>query len=211
MQVGALRPYERSLLTGAPLRLRHEDGSVTVLDVGRWLGPAQDADLSVVVRAEGPALDVGCGPGRIVEALTAQGVLAVGIDIAATAVRLTRQRGLPVLRRDVFGRLPGEGRWGTVLLLDGNIGIGGDPGLLLARARALLTPRGRVLVETAADDGADERLTVRFTHADAPIGPSFPWANVGRTALERYGTAAGLRIVDRWEAGGRQFAELRPD
>ena len=31
-----------------------------------------------------------------------------------------------VLHRSVFDRLPGTGRWGTVLLLDGNLGIGGD-------------------------------------------------------------------------------------
>ena len=52
--------------------------------------------------------------------------------------------------RDVFGPLPGEGRWDTALLADGNIGIGGDPVALLARVRELLAPEGRVVVDLAA-------------------------------------------------------------
>lgn len=210
MQVGALRPYERSLVTGAPLRLHDADGRVSDLDVARWLEPADAADRSVVARAVGPALDVGCGPGRILAALAGEGLLALGIDIASTAVRLTRQRGLMALQRDVFGRLPGEGRWATIVLLDGNLGIGGDPCRLLTRAGHLLTPNGRVLVETESDDSVDERLVVRFTHDAAPIGPSFPWARVGHDALAGHSADAGLRIVDRWHAAGRSFAELHP-
>ena len=41
--------------------------------------------------------------------------------------------GGPALVRSVFETLPGEGRWDTVLLMDGNIGIGGDPAALLGR------------------------------------------------------------------------------
>ena len=37
-----------------------------------------------------------------------------------------------MVRRDLFGALPGEGTWSHVLLADGNIGIGGDPVTLLS-------------------------------------------------------------------------------
>ncbi len=50
----------------------------------------------------------------------------------------------------MFAPLPGEGRWGTALLADGNIGIGGDPVALLRRLREVLDPRGRIVVELAA-------------------------------------------------------------
>ena len=43
-------------------------------------------------------------------------------------------RGATVLQRDIFGPLPGEGRWGTALLFDGNVGIGGDPAASYAAA-----------------------------------------------------------------------------
>ncbi len=209
MQIGALRPYERSLIDGEPLRLWHEDGRVVALDIERWLAAADQVDADVLTRATVPVLDVGCGPGRILAHLTDRGMLSLGIDIAATAVSLTRGRGLNALRRNIFARLPGEGRWGSVLLLDGNIGIGGDPATLLERARQLLVPTGRVIVETHPDRHVDEQCTVRFTHTGEPIGPSFPWAHVGLDALSRYGELAGFTIIETWTARARAFAVLQ--
>ena len=106
MQPGALQPYERALLTREPLRLHHDDGRVTLLEVSRWLGAADSADHTVLSRALAPVLDVGCGPGRIVAASTARGMLTLGIDIADTAVSMTRARGMNALRRDVFAPFP---------------------------------------------------------------------------------------------------------
>ena len=45
-----------------------------------------------------------------------------GIDVSPVAVAQSEARGAAVLRRCVEARLPGEGRWGTALLIDGNIG-----------------------------------------------------------------------------------------
>jgi SAM-dependent methyltransferase len=210
MQAGALRPYERSLMTREPLRLHHADGGATLLEIDRYLDPADAADRSALARAVGPVLDVGCGPGRIVAALADQGMLTLGIDIAETAVAITRARGLNALRRNVFARLPGEGRWSTIVLLDGNIGIGGDPVRLLTRVRALLAPTGRVLVETHSNPRADEQLIVRFARSGAPLGPSFPWAHVGLSALHRYADRLDFAVDETWESTGRTFAVLTP-
>lgn len=206
MQPGALQPYERALLTREPLRLHHDDGRVTLLEVARWLGAADAADNTVLSRAVAPLLDVGCGPGRIVAASTERGLLTLGIDIADTAVAMTRARGMNALRRDVFGHVPGEGRWASVVLLDGNIGIGGDPEALLRRARELVQPSGRILVETYADPDADEPLTVRFAHDGLPVGPFFRWAHVGIGALREHAAPVGLHVTDTWAAAGRTFA-----
>ena len=75
--------------------------------------------------------------------------MALGIDVVHEAVGQTRARGAAALRRDIFGAVPGEGRWQTALLADGNVGIGGDPVALLRRLRRLLLPGGRVVVEVA--------------------------------------------------------------
>jgi SAM-dependent methyltransferase len=208
MQVGALGPYEQSLLTASPLCLHDTGGRVTSLDVARYLGAVDDADRSVLARCVGPTLDVGCGPGRFVAALTERGVVALGVDIAETAITLTRDRGLRAVLRSVFAPIPAEGHWRTVLLMDGNIGIGGDPALLLARVHALLAPGGQVLIETHADPDADEMLTVRFSQHGEVIGPSFPWAYVGVGPLLGYARELGYGAPEVWSAAGRTYVSL---
>jgi SAM-dependent methyltransferase len=208
MQIDALPAYEHSLARGTALHLRHPDGRTVTLDVARWLAPADAVDLDALDRAVGPALDVGCGPGRIVAGLAAHGHLALGIDIAATAVAMTRARGLNALRRDVFGHVPGRGRWATAVLLDGNIGIGGDPLALLSRIRALLTPLGRVIVETHHEGAVDDRQRVRFVVCDDIVGPEFAWAFVGADALVEYAWRAGFGAAQRWTNGARAFVML---
>ncbi len=115
--------------------------------------PECPGDRSLLDRCRGPALDVGSGPGRLTVALAERGVPVLGIDIRPGAVAAARSAGALVMLRDVFGRVPGAGRWMTVLLADGTIGIGGDPAALLRRAGELLAPQGRALVELAPAGG----------------------------------------------------------
>ncbi|MEV0779125.1 methyltransferase domain-containing protein [Streptomyces sp. NPDC050433] len=207
-------PYADALRAGhGPLFLRRTDGWLLPLDVERWCARADAADLSALRRCEGAVLDIGCGPGRFVAALAARGRRALGVDVSAAAVERTLRLGGSALRRSVFDPLPGEGRWGTVLLVDGNIGIGGDPGGLLIRAGGLLTHGGLIIAETAPVD-IDERVRVRVDDGRRPApggaaGSHFPWARLGTPALLRYGRALGWHPVDQWEAEGRPFVALR--
>jgi SAM-dependent methyltransferase len=162
----------------------------------------------VLDRCTGPVLDIGCGPGRFVSSLSERGVAALGVDIAGTAVALTRGQGLPALLRNVFHDLPGEGRWPTVLLMDGNIGIGGDPRRLLERIRRLLVTGGRLLVEADPDDAAHNLLDVQFIASGTPVGPQFEWAQLGRHALLDYAYALGYGLEESWSAGDREFVAL---
>ncbi|WP_375503177.1 methyltransferase domain-containing protein [uncultured Jatrophihabitans sp.] len=196
-------------MNGETLLLRHGDRTVTTLDLDRWVRPADDADRHALLSVVAPALDVGCGPGRIVEALQLRGIRALGIDIAGTAVTLARARGANARRYDVFGRVPAAGTWQTVLLLDGNIGIGGDPAALLTRALQLLAPSGIVLVEAHEEPGMYLRSPARFVRAGQTVGPTFPWALVGRHALERIATTLGYRIEAAWTSQRRAFMALR--
>ena len=179
-----------------------------VLDLVRWLGPVDTADETVIDRCSGPVLDVGCGPGRFVAELNARGVAALGVDIAETAVALNRRQGMPALLRSVFATLPGEGRWPAVLLLDGNIGIDGDPRRLLDRIAGLLAPGGRVIVEAHPDRELHELLQVWITDHGWPVGPPLDWAHVGLGALTSYAAAAGYSFDETWVADGRPFVSL---
>ncbi|MEV0490909.1 class I SAM-dependent methyltransferase [Streptomyces atratus] len=214
-------PYADALRNGhGPLFLRRTDGWLLPLDVERWCAEADAADLSALRRCEGPVLDIGCGPGRLVAELASRGHRALGIDVSAAAVARTLRVGGSALHRSVFDPLPGEGRWGTALLIDGNIGIGGDPHGLLLRTADLLAPGGLLVAETSPLD-IDERVLVRLYDGRlAPEGTGgegraaaggalFPWARLGTPALLRYAQPNAWRAVDQWVADGRPFIALR--
>ncbi|WP_405782952.1 class I SAM-dependent methyltransferase [Streptomyces sp. NBC_00859] len=202
-------PYTDALRTGrGPLFLRRADGWMLPLDVERWCAVADRADMSVLARCEGTVLDIGCGPGRLVAALSELGHRALGVDVSRAAVARTERAGAPALCRSVFDRLPGEGRWDTALLIDGNIGIGGDPRALLARAAQLTAPCGLLLAEADPVD-VDESVRVRVDDGRGGAGADFPWARVGVRALLAHARAAGWAAAGQWQEQGRSFVGLR--
>ncbi len=198
--------------TAAPLVLRTHTGEDLVLDRARWNAPANAEERTLLRTVTGPAIDLGCGPGRLVVSLARAGVPALGVDSSPSALALARQRGAAVLQADVFGPLPLEGRWATCLLFDGTIGIGGDPTRLLIRCRELTGLGGRVIAEVEAP-GTRSRHLVAWFERDDGRGPAFDWAVVGADAVAAMARAAGFDVVslDRTPSG-RWFADLRvPD
>ncbi|MGI9021810.1 MAG: class I SAM-dependent methyltransferase [Acidimicrobiales bacterium] len=191
-----------------PLCLRAVDGTELTVDGNRWLEQPAPEEEVVLDQAEGPVLDVGCGPGRHVMALARRGILALGLDITPSAVHLARRRGALVLERSVFEHVPGKGRWGSALLLDGNVGIGGDARVLLTRLVSLLRPGGLVLLELDGPSAPRHRETIRLEHRGRP-GPWFPWAWLSVERLSDVATPAGLTVADVWSDGGRFFARLQ--
>ena len=183
-------------LAGRRSVLVRDDGVELDLAVRRWRRSADAEDRWLLDRCRGAVIDLGCGPGRLVAALTARGVPALGVDLSVVAQRLCRRRRAPMVRRDVLGPLPGEGTWAHVLLVDGNIGIGGDPLRLLRRAARLLAPGGTVLVETDAGPDCLWRGTARLRSVSANgavrQGAPLPWACVGADALGRLAALVGL-------------------
>ncbi|MFF4571198.1 class I SAM-dependent methyltransferase [Streptomyces sp. NPDC001410] len=201
-------PYALALRPACgPVYLRLAAGHRVRMPVHRWHARPTVADKTVLERCVGPVLDVGCGPGRLCRELLGRGVFALGVDIAPRAVALTSALGGLALCRSVFDRLPAERGWQTLLLIDGNIGIGGDPRSLLHRCRGLVAPAGRLVVEVDPDD-VEELCTARFEDLQGHSGPPFPWARLGRGALRRVAEDLGLSVTDQWTSGHRCFVTL---
>jgi SAM-dependent methyltransferase len=208
MKPGAIGLYEEALdMSGATLTLRTARGHALPLQVARWCGPPDEADEALLRRCRPPVLDIGCGPGRLTIALAERGIPVLGVDISRIAVARVHQAGACAVHRSVFDPLPGQGRWATALLADGNIGIGGYPDELLRRCARLLAPGGRLLIEVEHDD-VDERMTAWLEHDDGRRGPVFPWARLGVSALLRLAAAAGLTLSEEWQQAGRVFVSV---
>lgn len=196
-------------LDGADVRarLRLADGRLERLSLDRWLGPVTAADEIVAGWARPAVLDVGCGPGRLLEALTARGKTALGVDLSPVAVQLARRRGGTAVTGSIFADVPGAGTWGSALLLDGNIGIGGDPVALLGRLRELLAPGGTVIAEVDPPGAATlvERMRLE---SRGVVSAWFAWARVSADAIAAHAARAGFACARIAPVHGRWLAEL---
>jgi SAM-dependent methyltransferase len=110
--------------------------------------------LDVITRAGGPALDAGCGPGRLVRRALAAGLDCEGSDVSADILAIARRRcreaGLePTLHHQSTARLELPRRFRTIVMC-GALGLNGtraDDIAALERVHAHLVPGGEVVFD----------------------------------------------------------------
>lgn len=195
-------------LQGEPCAVVGLDAEPRVLPMSQWTSEADADDTVLLNLCEGAVLDIGCGPGRLTAALARRGFVALGIDVVHEAVGQTRERGGSALLRDVYDELPGEGRWHTALLADGNVGIGGDPVSLLRRVREVIDPRGRVVVEVHGPGIPTRTVWAKLQVGETSSRP-FRWSVLGLDDVDDVAARAGLEIVSTHQLGERHAVVLR--
>lgn len=210
---GGAEPYARALRRGSDVLFLHEthlgelSGSAS-MDVAKWNADADATDFSLLRSVTGPVLDIGCGPGRMVRAAMDLGIEALGIDVSQAAVDIAGSAGLRVIRRSIFERIPSEGSWQTALLVDGNIGIGGDVDAMIARCGEILAADGDIVVELNPDAAWERHYTGKLVDTHGHQSASFPWAEIGLDRLVSRAEPLGFAPRQSWVLDDRSFCRL---
>ena len=169
------------------------------LDLRFYLTPRPDhLEATLLERAMGRCLDIGCGAGRILRYLDTKGQAVIGIDIDPLLIQLCRELGCRTAHVGSWETLEQFGRFETFLLLNRTIGIGGD----LAGAKRLLAhcaanaPRGGRLIfdsyEITNPTGLLERK-LRYKYR-GQYSESFPWVQFSSQIAGRILPETGWQI-----------------
>jgi 2-polyprenyl-3-methyl-5-hydroxy-6-metoxy-1,4-benzoquinol methylase len=106
--------------------------------MANWVAPKQGERM----------LDVGCFTGDLIDVLRGRGADAYGLELQPEAVQIAQER-MPgrVFQADVHGSMFPAGPYDTITMM-GLIEHVVDPVNFIRRARSLLTPNGRLLLQT---------------------------------------------------------------
>jgi SAM-dependent methyltransferase len=126
----ALLDYLESRPVEQP-ELEIDDGTVVPAMDPEWFFRDHDdwepkeQELIDLIRA-GPVLDLGAGAGRAALHLQAKGLDVTAVESSPNAAEVCRRRGVADVRVQDLNDPPSDRRWRTVLLLCGNLGLGGS-------------------------------------------------------------------------------------
>lgn len=121
----------------------------------------------------GPVLDLGAGAGRAGLWLQERGFEVTSVEASPLAARVCRSRGLSDVRLGDLNDPPDDRHWSAVLLLCGNLGLGGShTGVrqLLARLASICAPEA-VLVGDTVEPPHPGAFQLRIRYKDAAT----PW------------------------------------
>jgi SAM-dependent methyltransferase len=194
----------------SPAWLRVAPGRRLTHDMAAYFAPVTTHEQALLDLADGPVLDVGCGPARHARLLQARGLRTIGLDRSLLALGLARSLGLRHwLRADArFDPLPAVR---TALLLDGNLGLAGTPAgavRLLDRLATACGPGGQLLVGGRAPrHGRLRPLVVRDEYLNL-VGPWGRWLQASLPAVLDLAAPAGWRLQHAITDGARYWAAL---
>jgi ubiquinone/menaquinone biosynthesis C-methylase UbiE len=141
------------------------------------------------LRPDATVVDVGCGAGRAVAELSAQGARAIGVDLDPAMLAAARSRFPDIdVRTADAAALPIDDGQAQGYRADKVYHVLPDPDAAVAEARRVLAPGGRIVLlgqdwDTMIIDSDRPDLTRRIVHARADTIPHPRIARAYRTLL----------------------------
>jgi SAM-dependent methyltransferase len=169
-----------------------------------------ERELLPLVRC-GPVLDLGAGAGRAALYFQQRGLLPVtAVDASPGAVEVCRRRGIADVRLGNANNPPRDRSWAAVLLLCGNLGLGGSwegNRRLLTQLAARVTP-GTVLVGDSVTPAGSPQVDLRIRYKDL-ITPWWPQYNIPAERMAALVDGTGWTISRHLQDGEDHAVLLR--
>lgn len=176
-------------------------------DFERW--EWWDRELLPLIE-HGPVLDLGAGAGRASLYLQKRGLAVTAVDASPGAVEVCRRRGVADARLGDVNDPPADQAWGAVLLLCGNLGLGGswEGNRRLLGRLAELTGPGAVLVGDSVNPDGPPRVVLRLRYRGL-VTPWWPQYNIPARQMSALVDGTGWRMERRLEDGEDHAVVLR--
>jgi len=199
-----------------PFVLIDPDGNeyeYSLADRFRSFSKLNHTEQAAINQARGHILDVGCGTGNMLVALSCKGNVQ-GLDISPHCVDLTKERGFSCTHGDIYSFQPAK-LFDTITLFGNGIGMAGTEANLpdfLIKLVSLLTPNGRVLAVTRnydVDGFYEQRLTPKW---NGRTGETFSWLLFDERSLAETCVKSGIKLntVSRsWKYRLLEFSSAR--
>jgi SAM-dependent methyltransferase len=158
----------------------------------------------------GPVLDLGAGAGRSSLYLHGRGLPVTAVDASPGAVEVCRRRGVADVRLGDVNDPPADQLWAGVLLLCGNLGLGGSwegNRQLLARLAELAAP-GAVLVGDSVTPDGPARVVLRIRYRNL-VTPWWPQYNIPAEQMAALVDGTGWRLEMHLQDGEDHAVLLR--
>lgn len=162
---------------GPALMLESDDGTLRVADLQpeEFFLPYEgwtSWEQQLIGMASGSVLDLGAGAGRHCVHLQDVGHEVTAVDASPGAVEVCRARGIRDVRQADLRELTADRTWDTVLLMCGNLGLGGDwePTRDLLRRLARMTSADGLLIGDSVDPTSDDPDDIAYEDRNEEIG-----------------------------------------
>lgn len=158
----------------------------------------------------GPVLDLGAGAGRASLWFQERGMEVTAVESSRGAAEVCRRRGVRDVRVADLNDPPSDRRWRTILLLCGNLGLGGshDGNRRLLRRLADIAADDAVVVGDTVTPTGPPGIRLRIRHGDT-VTPWWPQYNIPHDEMADLVDGTGWTIATHLRDGVDHAVLLR--